>query len=94
MLDRPEVVEVITPVDASMDSDSKKERVDRGSHLMMWFTEYLGHKYGDDTEAVFAAQVYASKFIAGLYSSLEDLKLDEDLLAEMYVCRDDGETYS
>jgi hypothetical protein len=65
----------------------------RGQHLLLWFNEYLQHKYGTRPNPVHYYMIPMRKLANGHYSGLDDPRLIKDLLSLPGVCEDDGVTY-
>ena len=65
-LARPEIVE------ASMISDSGEEKSERSRHILMWFREYLRHKYGNEDNALRNVSYYLPALVNGKYKDIND----------------------
>ena len=61
------------------------------SYLLLWFSDYLTYKYGNETQAVEEAKDNIRLLVNGVYSSVDDPKLRAALLADVDVY-DDGVT--
>lgn len=62
----------------------------REGHLLLWFNEYLQHKYGTRPNPIPEMTVPMRKLANGQYTGLDDPRLVADLLARPKVCEDDG----
>tara|TARA_R110002167_G_scaffold25263_10_gene87866 strand:- start:341 stop:730 length:390 start_codon:yes stop_codon:yes gene_type:complete len=61
------------------------------SYLLLWFSDYLTYKYGNETQAVDEAESYMRELANGVYSGPDDPKLRAVLIADDDIY-DDGET--
>ncbi len=68
------------PVDGQI---PQKER-----HLLSWYQEYLGHKYGTWPDTVSRMTGPMRALANGVYSGLDDPKLVSDLLKDPFICED------
>jgi len=80
----PEIVEAHT---AGVDTK-------RSLHLLMWFDEYLLHKYGNAPDARLVVSRFMRKIANGHYSGLNDGRIVPDLMKTPYVAPDDGADYA
>lgn len=69
-------------------SDSK-----RSLHLLMWFNEYLLHKFGDTHHGMMVASRFVRGIANGQYSGIDDPELMGDLMESRYVTHNDGKNY-
>ena len=65
----------------------------RSLHLLMWFDEYLLHKYGNMPDARMVSARFVKHVVNGRYDGLDDSALRDDLLASPWVAPDDGQDY-
>jgi hypothetical protein len=65
----------------------------REQHLLLWYHEYLRHKYGVRLNPAATMIIPMRKLANGIYSGLDDTNLVADLLARPDVCEDDGVNY-
>lgn len=79
----PEVVSALT----------KGSDTQRSLHLLMWFNEYLLHKYGDIHHGRMVASRFVRRIANGQYSGINDPDLIGDLLESQFVALDDGKNY-
>ncbi|MEO0917784.1 MAG: hypothetical protein AAFY31_12520 [Pseudomonadota bacterium] len=82
-LSYPEIIDVHTK-----GADPK-----RALHVLMWFDEYLLHKYGNLPDARMIVSRFVRRIANGTYTGLGDPRVKSDLLATPYVIPDDGESY-
>lgn len=62
---------------------------ERARHLLMWYHQYLGHKYGNRPDPLSLHTNIMRRFALGEFSGVDDPKLHEALLASRYVCLGD-----
>ena len=88
-LSYPEVLRVQEP-----EYDDPK----RAGHFMMWYSEYIRHKYGNNNCKMrgpdFVLNGFLPKIVNGEHSGVDDDKLIQDLLKEFWVGEDDGKQYA
>lgn len=65
----------------------------REGHLLMWFHQYLSHKYGTEPDPVMAMGIAPFKLARGEYTGIDDPKLLKDLLDSPLITADDGLNY-
>ena len=83
IVSQPEVVAAWSS--APLDGQIEPEE----SFLLMWYSNYLDYKYGNETMAVEEATSYMRPLVNGVYSGVDDPKLRAALLADIDVY-DDG----
>ena len=72
-LSRPEIV------NASMHPESSEERSEKSRHILMWFREYIRHKYGNEDSALLMLSYYLPTIVNGHYQGIDDPKLHDDM---------------
>ncbi|SDR10713.1 hypothetical protein [Pseudovibrio sp. Tun.PSC04-5.I4] len=65
----------------------------RENHLLIWFNEYLRHKYGTVPDPVMWIGTPLRRLANGFYENLDDPNLILNLLARRAVTEDDGVDY-
>ncbi|WP_306257774.1 hypothetical protein [Pararhizobium sp. IMCC21322] len=83
MTSRPEVFAAYAsaPADGQIGPEEK--------FLLMWFREYIKHKYGNETQALSEAVYHMRDLANGAYGGVDDPKLRATLLADDSIY-DDG----
>lgn len=83
---RPEIFEMW------VDVGLKNEFNEKQKYISFMFTEYLEHKYGNETRAMSKAKMMMRPIAVGQYTGAEDKKLVEKLLsnAEIYDDRENN----
>ena len=66
----------------------------RALHLLMWFDDYLLHKYENTPDARMIVSRFVRLIANGTYAGFEDPRVAHDLLETPYVVPDDGSNYS
>jgi len=66
----------------------------REAHLLMWFNEYLIHKYGSTPDPRMSTKIPLRKIANGQFSDLNDPALIDELLHSPLVSEDDGNDYN
>ena len=75
------------------DYDNPKRR----HHLMMWYSEYIRHKYGNNNCKMhgpdFVLGQFLPEIVNGKYNGIDDERLHQDLIEQFWVGEDDGQLY-
>lgn len=66
----------------------------REKHLLMWFNEYLIHKYGSNPDPRMLTKIPLRKIANGQFSDLNDPSLVDELLRSPFVSESDGNDYN
>lgn len=74
-------------------AQTKGTDTQRSLHLLMWFDEYLLHKFGDMHHGRMVASRFVKGIANGVYSGIADPELMRDLLEIPFVTSDDGKDY-
>lgn len=79
---RPEIIEMWVDVGLKEEFNKKQK------YISYMFAEYLEHKYGNETDAMFSARVMMRPIAVGQYTGAEDPKLINALLSKPNIYDD------